>query len=80
MAAVARGEIDPEEAGPQIKSGLPWGGHRTGMYMALVIEATFGRHELATLSANPSSLSCVTRRRQSRVKVCTVSPPRASLT
>ncbi len=53
LLSVARAEVRPEEAGPQIKRALPWGGHPTGMYMALAIETAHGRERLVSGAVDP---------------------------
>lgn len=35
-----------------IKSRLPWGGHSTGMFMALAIERVYGSEHLPALASN----------------------------
>lgn len=53
LRRIAGGEASPSEVGPQIKSGLPWGGHPTGMYMALAIEEELGPDVIPELAPHP---------------------------
>lgn len=50
---VAAGTTTRTEAADSIRNALPWGGHPTGMYMALAIEAAEGPTRLAGLAADP---------------------------
>jgi len=53
LVAYGQGQASAAETAQSVRDKLPWGGHPTGLFMALPIEDALGRERLAELAVDP---------------------------